>query len=282
MPAEDPSFPPKVKILSYPALEYRGLIFTYMGDGAPPPFPRKAELDRAYGVKWTEQRVWLCNWVQRIENSVDAVHVSFVHRESDFGQAVTPVVPTLEFEETDWGIRQVARRSAQNARVSEIHFPNCNHIVTPMIPGAHPWVDLFNWFVPIDDETSALFSSRCAPLRGEAARQFEADLSAHLDYNPIVDEAALFDRRLRPEDTPDVVSAQDYLAQVGQGRIADRTQERLGRSDAGVILLRRIYRREMEALRDGRPPKAWRARSEFARLPVPPGVPEAPDFELAR
>jgi 5,5'-dehydrodivanillate O-demethylase oxygenase subunit len=282
MPAEDPSFPPKLKILSYPAQEYAGLIFAFLGEGTPPELPRKAELDRNYGVKWTEQRVWPCNWFQRLENSVDAVHVSFVHRGSVFGTAVSSLVPTLEFEETDWGIRMIARRSAENVRISELLWPNCNHIVTPFVEGPYPWVDLFNWFVPIDDETSALFSSRCAPLSGDAARQFEESLRPHLQYNPAEEEAALFRKKTAPEDTRDPVAAQDYVTQVGQGRIVDRSQERLGKSDAGIIVLRRIYQREMEAAQKGLPGKQWKPRAVFARLPVPPGVPEAPDLEMAK
>src|ERR671926_500887 len=36
MPAEDPSFPPKVQIASYPTQEYLGIIFAYLGEGEPP------------------------------------------------------------------------------------------------------------------------------------------------------------------------------------------------------------------------------------------------------
>src|SRR3954468_21627354 len=39
MPAEDATFPPKVKIASYPTEEYLGLIYAPLGEGAPPPFP---------------------------------------------------------------------------------------------------------------------------------------------------------------------------------------------------------------------------------------------------
>ncbi len=46
--------------------------------------------------------------------------------------------------------------------------------------------------------------------------------------------------------------------------------------------MRRLFRREMEAIVQGRPGKDWRTRGELAHLPVPPGVPPAPDFELAR
>src|SRR5438477_11306017 len=50
MPAEDPSFPPKVRIKSYPTQEYAGLVFAYFGEGEPPPMWRSPDLDRDYGV----------------------------------------------------------------------------------------------------------------------------------------------------------------------------------------------------------------------------------------
>jgi 5,5'-dehydrodivanillate O-demethylase len=39
--------------------------------------------------------------------------------------------------------------------------------------------------------------------------------------------------------------------------IADRERERLGRSDKAVILLRKIWERELRALAEGRPLKQW-------------------------
>ena len=46
-PAEKASFAAKVKVCSYPVEEYLGLIFAYLGDGAPPPFPRYPEIEEA-------------------------------------------------------------------------------------------------------------------------------------------------------------------------------------------------------------------------------------------
>src|SRR5918911_4789725 len=46
MPAEDPSFPPKVRIKSYPARICAGLVFAYLGEGEPPELPRRPALDR--------------------------------------------------------------------------------------------------------------------------------------------------------------------------------------------------------------------------------------------
>jgi 5,5'-dehydrodivanillate O-demethylase len=44
---------------------------------------------------------------------------------------------------------------------------------------------------------------------------------------------------------------------LGQGVIADRINERLGSNDAAIVVLRQIWKRELQALRDGRPLKQW-------------------------
>jgi 5,5'-dehydrodivanillate O-demethylase len=59
------------------------------------------------------------------------------------------------------------------------------------------------------------------------------------------------------KDKISLVHSQDYVAQVGQGALTDRTQEHLGRSDIGVILFRKIWERELRALAEGRPLKKW-------------------------
>ena len=282
MPAEDPSFPPKVRIKSYPAQEYAGLIFAYLGEGEPPELPRFAELDRAFGVKWTETKVWPCNWFQRLENALDSAHLAFVHSGSEFGGMVTAAPPRFEHRETEWGMELKAIRSADNIHINELHFPNIIHIRTPVLTRVAdklPWSDLINWYVPVDDETSVLFSSRSAPLVGEQAREFEERLPPHRYYNPADQHEALFaNPRLAddPEFAADPVSAQDYVAQLGQGRIADRSQERLGKTDAGIILMRSLFRREMEAVARGVPGKQWRPKTDTTPLPVPPGVPDIP------
>ena len=50
---------------------------------------------------------------------------------------------------------------------------------------------------------------------------------------------------------------QDDVTQIGQGIIRDRTQEHLGRSDGHVVLLRKLFEREMRALAEGRPLTQW-------------------------
>ena len=55
----------------------------------------------------------------------------------------------------------------------------------------------------------------------------------------------------------DLVRLQDDIAQVGQGRVADRDRERLGRGDVGVIAIRKLWHRELTALERDAPLTAW-------------------------
>jgi 5,5'-dehydrodivanillate O-demethylase len=67
-----------------------------------------------------------------------------------------------------------------------------------------------------------------------------------------------------------LISAQDYVAVRGQGVIVDREQENLSSSDLGVVFLRRVFLRELEAIQADRPTKGWRRLSEALHLPSPP------------
>ena len=50
---------------------------------------------------------------------------------------------------------------------------------------------------------------------------------------------------------PEIVRIQDGITVVGQGEIADRSAEHLGATDAAVILLRKIWSRELRLLAAG-------------------------------
>ena len=50
------------------------------------------------------------------------------------------------------------------------------------------------------------------------------------------------------------VMNQDFIAWVGQGTIADRTKEHLGRSDRGVVMLRKRLMSDLKAIADGTDP----------------------------
>jgi 5,5'-dehydrodivanillate O-demethylase len=51
-----------------------------------------------------------------------------------------------------------------------------------------------------------------------------------------------------------IVSAQDSMAWETQGAIADRTREHLGVSDRGVVILRKLYREQIDMVAKGGEP----------------------------
>jgi 5,5'-dehydrodivanillate O-demethylase len=52
------------------------------------------------------------------------------------------------------------------------------------------------------------------------------------------------------------VMNQDFVTWVGQGAIADRSKEYLGLSDRGIVMIRRRFLNDLEAIKEGRDPKA--------------------------
>ena len=48
---------------------------------------------------------------------------------------------------------------------------------------------------------------------------------------------------------------QDFVTWVGQGRVADRSKEYLGPSDRGIVMIRRRFLNDLEAIKDGKDPK---------------------------
>lgn len=274
-PAEGDAGPAACRIAGYPLHEYCGLIFAYMGEGAAPEFqlPRKDVFERDNTLLFTRSETWPCNWFQQIENSLDAVHVSFVHHWGEvgtFGDAVAATIPQLEYAETAAGIRQTATRSKTSKRVSDWTFPNNNHISQPGLMPDDPWIDVGIWMTPVDDTHTTRFilyaiAKKNAEANGRITRYFEE----FGDYNPADFHDELFIHKKVPQDKlMQLTSAQDYVAAVGQGAVVDRTSERLGKSDLGVAFLRRTFWRELDAIREGRPTKAWRKLDHATEMPL--------------
>jgi 5,5'-dehydrodivanillate O-demethylase oxygenase subunit len=266
MPAEDSSFPSKVWIASYPTEERLGLIFAYLGEGEPPPLPRYPDFERMRLLD-VATYTWPSNYFQNIENGPDEVHVSFVHRES----SLAPIagLPIIWAEETDFGLMQYGRRSNGVVRETLFLMPNILYFTTHRNDPAMPevrWIHTLAWRVPVDDTSHRSFLVRVADVSEQGAAQYFArlaEVAAHLATMPSSAEIgeAVLRGELRMQDLtgrPDMITIQDYVSQVGQGAIADRERERLGRSDVGVILLRKIWERELRALAEGRPLKEWR------------------------
>lgn len=266
-PAEEKPFADKIRIRSYPTEEYLGLVFAYLGEGSVPALPRYPRFEAPGICDPLPSLLWPCNYFQRLENAGDAAHLPFTHRDSYFSADARSGIPKISREETDWGLITYATFPSGATQVYPFGMPNIHDLRIPSPDAECPWDDRLNWTVPIDDEKCIMFRARHLPITGDAALRFqESAQRANSAQGPTA--AELGDRvltgHIRFQDlkaatsSPIVyVNAQDYVAQVGQGAIVDRQHEHLGRSDAGVILFRKIWERELRALKEGKSLKKW-------------------------
>jgi 5,5'-dehydrodivanillate O-demethylase oxygenase subunit len=280
-PGEDASFKSKIKIHSYPTEEYLGLIFAFLGDGAAPALPRYSDLDNDGIIDVLLSEEWPCNYFNRLDNLGDPVHVPFTHRESRSRIGIDVVVPDqLIAEENDVGIKLTRKLTAGKSEARYILMPNMNHLRHPLrIKGPiakhlnEGSVDRFLWRVPIENDRCLGLGVDIVHLKSEDARKkflelssaIEPDGLSHVELGERVLHGKAKIRNLTGADNYELTRIEDYVAQVGQGAIADQSNFHLGRNDVVVILFRKIWERELRALSEGRPTKQWKtlSRADF-------------------
>ena len=258
-PFERKSFAAKVKIASYPVEEYFGFIWVYLGEGPPPERPRWPELEKYGRFHIVELRKW--NYFHDLENTVDDVHQLWVHKEGiyqDEGNAGQ--IPDMTAEETDFGLIQSTTFSNGFVRKLALFMPNTLYFTSGA--GILRGFKSFLWNVPVDDVSHKMFflliAAHLTPEIGESVAQgVRAGRQYLLELPPVEDVVRdVLAGRKRWEDIeerPDLVLIEDGIILLGQGVIPDRSKNRLGSSDAAIVLLRKIYAREMAALSEGRP-----------------------------
>lgn len=269
-PAENAAFAAKVKIRAYPVREYFGLVYGYFGEGEPPEFPRYPELEEATGADYSVNAHEVpCSWFQRLENDVDEVHVHFVHSVSTRAIGLREL-PEITVSETDYGIRREGKRSGSGVnvpRVGHLMMPNINMTDLPPSPEMRYWTVHLAYRVPLTDEHSMTFSIRLKKPEpgaegngtGPASGAVKNRPDWGVDPNEYVEKILAGKMRLQDVDPdyPALFVVEDNVALAGQGRITERHKDRLGQSDKGIILLRKIWERELRALAEGRPLKVW-------------------------
>ena len=238
----DAKFRERVKIRAYPVEARAGLLWAYLGpEGTAPLVPNWEPFEWRNGFKQIVFSEIPCNWFQCAENNIDPVHFEWLHdnwgrilrKQTDGPPPATHL--RLGFDEFEYGFQYKRVREGQSEQdelwtVGRVNlWPNC------LFTGTH-----FEWRVPIDDERTlsvGWFFNR-VPHEMEP---FEQETIPYW-HSPIVDE------RTGRWITSHVMN-QDFVAWVGQGTIADRTQEHLGESDRGIILFRRRLLEEAEKVK---------------------------------
>jgi 5,5'-dehydrodivanillate O-demethylase len=235
----------KAKIKAYAVRAKAGLLWAYLG---PTPIPELPDWEPFHWANGFVQAVFSevpCNWLQTQENSVDPVHFEWMHanwsrRLRGHIGGYAPRHLKLAFEEFEHGL--IYKRVSEDT--NEQH-PLWTIGRVCLWPNGFFLGDHFEWRVPVDDENT--LNVTWSFIRVPTEREPYVQTSIPTWTSPIRDDHG---RWL----TSHVIN-QDIVAWVGQGRIAQRSEEMLGASDRGIAMLRRQLFDDIDAVRTGRDPK---------------------------
>ncbi|MBS0518386.1 MAG: Rieske 2Fe-2S domain-containing protein [Proteobacteria bacterium] len=283
---EQPSEPPhsnfkdKIKQRSYPAREWGGFIWVYMGDKAAMPELPQFEWallppENRWQAKWTYE----ANYAAGVEGELDSAHTGFLHdtktpqaeMHATMAQAASywtqDKAPQLTVQSTDYGFYYGSRRRYGEDRyywrVTQWLLPFFAIIPMPK------WPISCRAYVPIDDERTMVFNTSYnadGPLTKEDLAPLEAGIGPAPElipgtFTPKLNASNLYglDRevqRTRSYTGIYGINNQDRAVVESMGPICDRWNEHLGTSDIAVIAMRRRMLEEARALQRGEAPKA--------------------------
>lgn len=236
---------------AYRAAELGGLVFAYLGPEPAPLLPRW-DLMVWPGVLRDIGRATIpCNWLQIMENSVDPVHLEWLHGHhlSEVRRRLGLASPThyprrhveIGFDRFPYGI--IKRRVLEGGSRDDDDWQIGHPLVFPNMVrvGAHRQHRL-QIRVPVDDTHTQHFWYCCwVPSAGPVSQ----DAVPVYDV-PFQDE--------RGELIVDFVDGGDIMAWVTQGPIADRTGELLVETDRGIALYRRMLLEQLAVVAAGGDP----------------------------
>jgi 5,5'-dehydrodivanillate O-demethylase oxygenase subunit len=252
-PAEpaDSTFKDRVRIPAYPVHELGGLAWAYLGPQPVPLLPRwdllvRDDLRREIG--WTRLPI---NWLQAVENTMDPVHLEHLHgKYMNFvlGRAGKPAGSVnrhhleIAFDVWEFGISKRRLLEGDDPQTSEEWLVGHPLLFPAHLALGNEQGPRFEFRVPVDDTHLLVYSYFTVPYASDEARQtsiptYEIPYK-HADGRLIVD----------------TVLGQDMMAWITQGDVTDRTTERLGASDRGIILYRQVLLEQIERVERGEDP----------------------------
>jgi nitrite reductase/ring-hydroxylating ferredoxin subunit len=239
---------------AYPAREYKGLIFGYFGPpDSVPEFPIYDSYEYPGDKLVPYSITYPCNWLQVHENVMDPAHAVFLHTRVTFSHFSDTwgQLPVMDFVETPTGMIYVTTR-----RWSDNVWVRSNDIILPNLAQVgHVWEDgtetkafgpfaLTRWTTPIDNKTCKVIGWRHFNREADpGARGKEEECGVEkLDFYGQGPGQSFEERQRLPGD---------YDAMSTQRPIAVHELEHLTYCDKGVVMLRRLLRRDVRKLAAG-------------------------------
>jgi 5,5'-dehydrodivanillate O-demethylase len=239
-------------ITAYPVEELGGLIWAYLGPEPAPLLPRwDLFVEEGRYVRQITECTIPCNWLQIMENSVDPVHTEWAHGNyAHYVLAQMGLIPEpkgrsphhsrIGFDEFEYGI--IKRRVYEGRTEEHPDWAVGHPLVFPDMLRNHHY---FQIRVPVDDTHTwhIWYHSTLAPEDVEVPDQSAGVPMVRFDY---LDDNG----RVRVDN----VNGQDIAAWLTQGDITDRTEEKLGSTDLGIQMFRKMLKREIANVARGEDP----------------------------
>ena len=255
---ESSKFKDRVKLAAYPVEELSGLLWAYLGPLPAPLIPRYDGFVVEPAIRMIGTAVLPMNWLQFMENNADPIHTEWLHghyqefqeEASGAKYAISRKHRKIRFPEFEYGIVKQRLLEGQPEDCDDwqighpIVFPN---ILSVGNGDNKSWRTYsFQIRVPMNDtETMHYYHTSYAPPEGvDVPLNLLNEISSY--EVPFRDEKGRF--------ILDAVDVQDIWVCLTQGRIADRTRERLGTTDKGVIAFRNMLSREIAKVENGQEP----------------------------
>lgn len=271
----------KVKHLAYPAKEWGGFVWAYMGPPeTQPEFEPPAWAPTADAKVTIAKAIIPCNWAQILEGAIDSAHSSSLHSsdmvparvegaeatDTNWLRPSTDKAPRMQVERGTYGFRYAAiRRPIKNAAVND--YVRSTVFVAPataLIPPNNLY-NVANINVPMDDTNTAFYfiawghpsqTPDTDAWRKFLGQQIGIDLDEK--YRPLRNRDNSFwqDRAAMKAGNFTGITGfpnQDVAMWVTMGPIADRTHDRLGASDLAVVEFRKQMLEAVRDFQEGKP-----------------------------
>jgi 5,5'-dehydrodivanillate O-demethylase len=271
--ASGSTFFEKITLPAYPVQELGGLVWAYLGPAPAPLVPRWFPFVAENAFRQVGTTTIPCNWLQCQENSMDSVHTEYLHGqlwqyvqerkgESDpikQGEIVRFLKhhQRVRFEPFEHGFRKYRLLEGEDETTASGWITGNPLVFPDMVLIGGPGRYELQIRVPMDDVTTWHLSYQVF-LPGE--------------WHDVPTQKSVPAFAVPIEELPDYVLGQDMLAWPLQGSIVDRSQEHLGESDKGLIMLRRLLMEQMDVVANGgepmnvfRDPRA----NQSIELPIP-------------
>ena len=253
----------------YPAEEYKGLVFAYMGPLDKKPILPKYDVLEDENAKYLAYRNYSrgeiaeCYWLQLQENAMDPVHTNILHGWNpglfEFSE-VMAVKPSYDYAHEKTHVSYIRTTDLDSGykltRTSTTYVPTARSVPPTEVTGTDPDREterarLVGWGVPVDDENTIGFHVELVDPNKKIFQPPDA---------PVIRD---YETKQRAPD--------DWEAQISQRPITRHALENLATSDRGVVLFRRRLSEAIDAMERGEDPPGIARKPTEELIVVPSG-----------